>query len=398
MANDNFDMDASLIPDDFGIQSTEVLSGTQYGDFILGDSNEITLAKDEPTPPAKTNPTQTVKEEPSIKDEDIRSAILDTEVDEDGDVLPANSKPSKKESLSNQEESTDNDNTFNLLAKNLYELGIFNKLDDEEEEINTPEDFKEQWVKQLTAQSNSQIYNFLTDKHGEEGVELFNSLFVNGVDPKEYLSKYTEIQSLENIDLTEESTQEQVYKTYYKKLGWAEDKISKKIQKLKDYGELEEEATDAHEKLLELEQKELSSKKAQKEAEEEAKQQFKLHYAQSVNQILSEKLKQREFDGIPLTEKIARETYENLVVEKYKLPTGEKLTEFDKKILELRKPENYEMKVKLWLLLQNNLDLSKVKTKAISEKTDKLFSNMITKEKVNKRTNPLGGNNFAQFL
>lgn len=398
MANDNFDMDASLIPDDFGIQSTEVLSGTQYGDFILGDSNEITLAKDEPTPPAKTNPKQTVKEEPSIKDEDIRSAILDTEVDEDGDVLPANSKPSKKESLSNQEENTDNDNTFNLLAKNLYELGIFNKLDDEEEEINTPEDFKEQWVKQLTAQSNSQIYNFLTDKHGEEGVELFNSLFVNGVDPKEYLSKYTEIQSLENIDLTEESTQEQVYKTYYKKLGWAEDKISKKIQKLKDYGELEEEATDAHEKLLELEQKELSSKKAQKEAEEEAKQQFKLHYAQSVNQILSEKLKQREFDGIPLTEKIARETYENLVVEKYKLPTGEKLTEFDKKILELRKPENYEMKVKLWLLLQNNLDLSKVKTKAISEKTDKLFSNMITKEKVNKRTNPLGGNNFAQFL
>lgn len=396
MANDNFDMDASLIPDDFGIQSTEVLSGTQYGDFILGDSNEITLAKDEPTPPAKTTPTQTVKEEPSIKDEDIQSAILDTEVDEDGDVLPANSKPSKKESLPDQDD--DDDNTFNLLAKNLYELGIFNKLDDEDEEINTPEDFKEQWIKQLTAQSNSQIYNFLTDKHGEEGVELFNSLFVNGVDPKEYLSKYTEIQSLENIDLTEESTQEQVYKTYYKKLGWAEDKISKKIQKLKDYGELEEEATDAHEKLLELEQKELSSKKAQKEAEEEAKQQFKVHYAQSVNQILSEKLKQREFDGIPLTEKIARETYENLVVEKYKLPTGEKLTEFDKKILELRKPENYEMKVKLWLLLQNNLDLSKVKTKAVSEKTDKLFSNMVTKEKVNKRTNPLGGNNFAQFL
>ena len=55
------------------------------------------------------------------------------------------------------------------------------------------------------------------------------------------------------------------------------------------------------------------------------------------------------------------------------------------------------MKVKLWLLLQNNLDLSKVKTKAVSEKTDKLFSNMVTKEKVQKRTNPLGGN-FAQFL
>lgn len=56
------------------------------------------------------------------------------------------------------------------------------------------------------------------------------------------------------------------------------------------------------------------------------------------------------------------------------------------------------MKVKLWLLLQNNLDLTKVKTKAVSDKTDKLFSNMVTKEKVTKRTNPTGSNNFSQFL
>lgn len=396
MANDNFDMDASLIPDDFGIQSTEVLNGDQYSDFVFGeDPSTITpITKDND----KLVKKEVSKKEESVKvtEEEIANAFLDSEIDEDGDVLPANSKPSVKQSVNKDEASTE-DNTYNTLTKDLFELGIFSKLDDEDVEIKTPEDFKDQWIKQLTAQSNAQIYNFLTDKHGEEGVELFNSIFVNGVDPKDYLSKYAELKSLSDIDLSEESVQEQVYKTYYRKLGWADDKISKKIQKLKDYGELEEEAADAHEKLLELEEKELESKRANKEAEEHAKQQFKVHYAQEVNRILSEKLKQREFDGIPLTEKIAKETYENLVVEKYKLPTGEKLTEFDKKILELKRPENYETKVKLWLLLQNNLDLSKVKVKAISEKTDKLFSNLTTKEKVIKRTNPQGGN-FSQFL
>ena len=396
MANDNFDMDASLIPDDFGIQSTEVLNGDQYSDFVFGeDPSTITpITKNEDKPVKKETPKK--EEDVKITEDEIANALLDSEIDEDGDVLPANSKPSTKQSVSKEEVPTEDD-TYSTLTKDLFELGIFSKLDDEDVEIKTPEDFKDQWIKQLTAQSNAQIYNFLTDKHGEEGVELFNSIFVNGVDPKDYLSKYTELKSLSDIDLSEESVQEQVYKTYYKKLGWADDKISKKIQKLKDYGELEEEAMDAHEKLLELEEKELAAKRATKEAEEHAKQQFKVHYAQEVNRILSEKLKQREFDGIPLTEKIAKETYENLVIEKYKLPTGEKLTEFDKKILELKRPENYETKVKLWLLLQNNLDLSKVKIKAISEKTDKLFSNLTTKEKVTKRTNPQAGN-FSQFL
>lgn len=393
MDNNNFDMDASMIPDDFGIQSTEVLSGNQYGDLVLGniDSLEtITEEKEKPAPKPK-------QEKPKEEEIDLESAILDSEVDEDGDVVPASKQKQKPEQ--NQTTDDDSDDTFNKLSKNLFDLGIFSKLDEDDDlTINTPEEFKERWVKELTVQSNSQIYNFLIDKHGEEGVELFNSIFVNGVDPKDYLSKYTELQSLKDLDLTEESTQEQVYKTYYKRLGFADDKIAKKIQKLKDYGELEEEAAEAHEKLLELDEKELSVKRAEKQAEEQAKAQFKAHYAQTVNQILSEKLKQREFDGIPLTDKIARETYENLVVEKYKLPTGEKLTEFDKKILELRKPENYEMKVKLWLLLQNNLDLSKVRTKAVSDKTEKLFSNMVSKEKVVKRTNPTGGNNFAQFL
>lgn len=393
MNTNDFDMDASMIPDDFGIQSTEILTGDQYGDLVLGNIDELEDNKEPEAPKEKPAPKKQ-KQAPE-ENIDIEDALFETEVDEDGDVVPA-SRP-KEKPQDNQEDNADD--TFNKLSKNLFDLGIFNKLEDEEDiTINTPEEFKERWVKELTVQSNSQIYNFLVDKHGEEGVELFNSIFVNGVDPKDYLSKYTELQSLKDVDLSDESMQEQIYKSYYKRLGFADDKISKKIQKLKDYGELEEEATDAHEKLLELDEKELSSKRAQKEAEEQAKSQFKAHYAQSVNQILAEKLKQREFDGIPVTDKIAKETYENLVVEKYKLPSGEKLTEFDKKILELRRPENYEMKVKLWLLLQNDLDLSKVKTKAVSDKTDKLFSNMVNKEKVTKRTNPGGASNFSQFL
>ncbi len=397
MANDNFEIDSSMIPSDFGIMSTEILNGDQMADFILGDSETINTIEEIENKNTRTSTKETEEEltetQKRIELEKEAQALLEEELEADEKVTPATKKIEK-------EEETEEINTFEVLSKNLFDLGIFNKTEDEEEDvkISTPEEFRDRFLKEVNVQANSQIYNFISDKHGEEGLEMFESVFMKGVPPEEYLNRYTKIESLKDLDLTQESVQEQVYRVYYKKLGWDGDKIDKKISKLKDYGELEEEAIIVHEKLIEQEQKEFAGLEAKKVQEEQVKLQEKQRYANTINQIISEKLKTKDFDGIPLTEKVAKEAYENLVVEKYKLQSGEKLTEFDKAILELRKPENYEKKVKLWLLLQNDLDLTKIKTKAISDKSEKLFDGLTVKDRVTKRTGPLGNDNFSKLL
>ena len=89
---------------------------------------------------------------------------------------------------------------------------------------------------------------------------------------------------------------------------------------------------------------------------------------------MGEKLKAQEIDGIPLTQKDSEEVLNYLTEKKYKLASGELLSEFDKDILELNRPENHELKIKLGLLLRKKLDLTSVKKTTISKKSDALFT------------------------
>lgn len=293
------------------------------------------------------------------------------------------------------EESSDN--TFSILAENLIELGIFNKLEDEQP-ISTGEQFKERWEKEKQIQVNNSIRNFILSKHGEEGLEVFNSIFVNGVSPQEYLSKYNQIESLSELDLQSESNQEQVFRLYQQKAGWSQEKINKYLEKYKNLGELEEIAKDLHEELLKQEEEELQDIAAQAEIRNQQMVQAENFYQNKIAEILSEKNKKREFDGIPVTDKVAEKTFSYLVDKKYQLKNGDLLTSFDKDILELRKPENYELKVKIALLLQNGFDFSKIKTKAVTETKDKVFNNLIRQQKTQVKKQVINNQGTSSFF
>ena len=92
--------------------------------------------------------------------------------------------------------------------------------------------------------------------------------------------------------------------------------------------------------------------------------------------ILQDKLKAKEFDGIPLNPKLATELQDFLITEKWKTNSGENLTDFDRTVLELKRPENHEMKVKVALLLkilEKDPTLSTIQKSGVTKKTDSLF-------------------------
>jgi len=67
-------------------------------------------------------------------------------------------------------------------------------------------------------------------------------------------------------------------------------------------------------------------------------------------------------------------------VEKWKTSTGEPLTDFDVEIMNLKRPENHETKVKYALLLKllkNDPTLATIKKAGVTKETNELFSSVV---------------------
>lgn len=394
---------------DFGITGPVTLQDDDslIDDYLSGpsataDPSEVTSAEADDdaqeAPAQKPNPQPVNKETEVPQDEDIDDDTIfnfgNNKEEDNGDnpeELDDNQDVGEEEDAPGQQEPQDEASIFQNLTEQLIEYGIFSQPEDGEEvdPVATGEDFKARWEVEKNKQVESQIYNFLMEKHGEEGLNVFNAVFVNGVNPQEYFSKYNQVQSVADLDMAVESNQERVYRAYYERQNLPAEKIEKMLTKHKELGELEEFATTLHEELIKQEANDLQMLEQQSRQRELERQQLEQKYAQDITGIIGNRLKERNFDGIPLTDKVARETSDYLISKKWKLPNGELLTDFDKAILELRRPENYELKVKIALLLKNGFDLSKVKSKAQSEIKDDLFNKVKTSAKVKKRNNPL---------
>lgn len=368
----------------FGIDiSSSVNNSEELTDLIFGGSNPVA----NPTDIQRIEDDEQKEEnKPDTKLPELSADEILEGLEEETPSDKNTKKPeAKKEETPEDVVPEETDDVFSTLSKNLVDLGIFSQGEDEELP-KTAEEFKDKWLSERQNQVNNDIYNFLISKHGEEGYKIFSDIFVNGVDPREYLSKYVEVSSFKNMDISIETNQEKVVRESLRRQGLKEDIIDKKLQKMKDYGDLEEEASIAHELLVNQEEQDLEEMAASKAEEEQFKKNQKAQYQNTLQKVLTEKLKSKDFDGIPVTDKVVREIYDYLDTEKWQLKNGDKLTDFDKELLDLRKPENIELKLKLALLLKNKLDLSKIKTSLLSKENNKLFTDLTIKEKINKRT------------
>jgi hypothetical protein len=123
------------------------------------------------------------------------------------------------------------------------------------------------------------------------------------------------------------------------------------------------------------------------------KAQIRNMYIDNVQTILQDKVKAKEFDGIPINPKLANELQDFLLVDKWKTPSGETLTDFDRAILDLKRPENHEQKVKLGLLmkiLEKDPTLSTIQKTGVTKKSNQLFGEVarqVTKAKSSSSTN-----------
>ncbi len=219
------------------------------------------------------------------------------------------------------------------------------------------------------------VDNFI-GQFGEDYQKAFDAIFVKGVSPKDYFGVYNNVVNFAELDLSNEDNQVRVIKQALTDQGFDDEDVTTEVERLRNYGDLETVASKHHKVLVKKEAVKLQQMEQQAEQQLQQKAMVRNQYIQNVQSVLQDKLKTKEFDGIPLNPKLASELQDFLLVDKYKTPSGETLTDFDKTILELKRPENHAMKVKLGLLLkilEKDPTLSTIQRTGVTKKSTQLF-------------------------
>ena len=335
--------------------------------------------------------------------------FLSDDEDDDDDNKPAPvSKPAKTASVDNDDSNDDsNDDTsegtqFTALANDLYKLGVFTNDEDEDPEtVTTAEEFLERFNSEKKKGASEMVQNFIA-QFGEDYQEAFDAIFVKGVNPKEYFGTYNQIVNFAEMDLNDENNQMRIMKQALADQGFDAEDVETEIERLQNYGDLESVATKHHKVLVKKEAAKLQQLEQKSEAELRQKAQVRNQYIDNVQTILQEKVKAKEFDGIPINPKLATELQDFLLVDKWKTPTGETLTDFDRAILDMKRPENHAMKVKVGLLLkmlEKDPTLSTIQKTGVTKKSNQLFGEVarqVTKAKTAGTTG--GANSKSWFL
>jgi hypothetical protein len=333
---------------------------------------EVTEEKPKEVKPLKTTTDEVVKEEQNV----LKDFLEDTKAEEvDGDDEKA---PVKTEG--DEEEVSEEGTQFTALAKELLKLGVFTTDEDEQESaIATGEEFLDRFNAEKKKGATEMVNNFIA-QFGQDYQDAFDAIYVKGVNPKDYFGAYNTIVDFANLDMTVEENQVAVIKRALNDQGFEPEDITTEVDRLKNYGDLESVAAKHHKVLVKKEAVKLQQMEQKAEHEMQQKTALRNQYIQNVQTTLQEKLKNKEFDGIPLNPKLATELQDFLLVDKYKTASGETLTDFDRFVLELKRPENHAMKVKVALLLkilEKDPTLSTIQKTGVSKKTDQLFGEVV---------------------
>ncbi len=396
MANDlenpgfgNFSIQDTM---EMGMGNAELINDLLSPDTASANPDDIKDIKAEdpaPAAPAKAAKAPATKassddteeaEEKEDSSKNIQSFLFgnDDEEEEEEEAPKKTKAPEAPEASQDADEDEDDGapNPFAAFSKDLFKLGAFTKDDDEEDiQISTAEEFLERFEAEKKKGAAEVVENFI-GRFGEDYQNAFNAIFVNGVDPKEYFGTYNAIESFSEMDLSDKNNQIAIIKQALADQGFDPEDITTEVERLDSYGDLESVAAKHHKVLVKKEAVKLQKLEQEKAAQLQQQMAYKQQYSNNVTSILQDKLKAKEFDGIPLNPKLATELQDFLITEKWKTNSGENLTDFDRTILELKRPENHEMKVKVALLLkilEKDPTLSTIQKAGVTKKTNDLF-------------------------
>ena len=262
MADNNENISFNIVDTMEMAGNTELINDLMSPETTSTSPDEVQpIVKEVEEAPATPAPGKKPKEiDPDTDKSDdgeslISSFLEDSEEDEE---LPTPTKAKSPEEVSQEEPDSPDGNQFSALANDLFKLGVFTKDEEEEDDvvISTPEEFLERFQTEKKKGASEIVENFI-GQFGEDYQKAFEAIFVKGADPKEYFSTYNNVVSFAEMDLSSTDNQIKVVRQTLTDQGFDEEDIDTEVERLQNYGDLENVATKYHKVLVKKEAQKL---------------------------------------------------------------------------------------------------------------------------------------------
>jgi len=334
---------------------------------------------------------------------------LDDDEDDDNEVpnapKPAQTQAPADEPEEEEDEPLDNDdddddiNYFATFGKGLIKAGMLEVEDGEDpEQIEWSEEtFLNKMEQTIEKKAWDTLESIALETYGDAGVKLVEDLFINKVPVNEYLTMFRNEEVVANIDLDNEMNQERVVRLYLAKTGMEEEEIEDQIAYAKDNERLNSYAKKYHGKLLERMEYERQSMAEESAARVQAAQQKEQERQELYAGVLEKSIKDGSIEGYPINENSAGELFDFVLAKSVQLPNGQKISEFEYK-LALMRQEDPSKFLAVARLVQNDLDLTPIKKKGVSEETNSIFNELRTKTKKPAKSSRSDQDMFSRYF
>jgi hypothetical protein len=369
-----------------------------------------TFSADDPIESIEFDPNENIK--PDILNGEEFDPTAEPEEEEDLDDLPdltvrkpAEKQPTEPEPEESEEEDEVNleddededvENYFEVFGKGLAKVGLLDVEDGEEVEWNE-ETFLQKMEESIQSRAWGQLEELATETYGEAGVKLIEDIFINKVPVEDYLKMFSNEQLVENVDLDNADNQEQVLRIYLSKTGMDADEVEDQVQYAINNDRLEAYAKKYHGKLLERMEQEREALAQESQARVQEIQRKEQERNQLYAQILEESIKAGEIEGYPINNNSAADLFDFVLHKPHVLPNGQRISEFEYKLASMRQNDPAKF-LAVARLVQNDLDLTPVKKKGVTEETSTIFNQLKTKTKKSTKSSKSDQDLFSKYF
>jgi hypothetical protein len=364
--NPQYDPNKNIAPDILGADG-------KIKDPILDPEEEEEEEEENPTP-ASTPNTVTPKPNP----------IEDDEEEEE------------EEEQTGLEDEEDSVNYFEVFGKGLAKAGMLDLEENEEIEW-TEQTFLSKMDETIEKKAWDTLEGLAMETYGEAGVKLVEDVFINKAPIQQYLQMFANQQIVEDVDLNDVVNQERVVRLYLAKTGMDEDEIEDQVNFAVNNQRLESYAQKYHGKLVEKLNQEKDALAEQSRQQVELQKQREVERQEAYAAVLEQSIKSGEIEGYPINNTTAGELFQFVLAKPHQLPNGQRITEFEYKLARMRQEEPSKF-LALARLVQNDLDLTPVKKKGVTEETNSIFNELKTKTKKSTKSSKSDQDVFSRYF
>lgn len=254
-----------------GYSNPEIKENVTSMDDILDHEDETVIDNIDNNPVVNTE--EKTEDVPELKEDN-------TEIPEE--VLQGKTQENKDGEKNDQEEDDVDDETEEITEEESNQVGMFFDAFAESLGWDVSDEEKPDSIESLISYIQQVVEENSKPEYADERIQHLDEYVKNGGKFEDFYNGMSQTISYDDLDVEDETDQKTAVRDYLKLQGYNDEQISKKIQRYEDADVLEDEASDAIERLKEIKQMELEQ--AQRQQEQYAMQQ-KQQAMQFVNDL-----------------------------------------------------------------------------------------------------------------